>query len=659
MNGTFVYAENAQGRFDISSLQTMLKLNSAKSIKNAVQKEIKWFAAPYDIPATVHQPHASSIEQFKDLLYSVRYDKVISPYGMSPNELSTICLNRWLSCDPIRWLMKSLNESQSHTYCLYLNEFRRDPSSLKCFVNGSTKPDRFLFAVNVGRSSKGDTFIGSDLQRGCHWTMCLVDINSKEIIYGDSLGWPVPHGLIDKVYSFIRLACSAERDAFSVVLCHAPHSVNSRTGTHDCNSACALLYPFQTCSSVCGIVVMVMAAIACHNLPLFKLMSTTCLNQGNTNQLPHIYLQKPSQFNGYLRRVIASWVAENAVNIEYVVPQSVQLPLQSVNTPNMKEDVSQSSDEDQEPCYEHPPMDIHSNDFPVYEEMGHQIPMNQVPDCVNDQEKPGDEVSEEMNEVDDVQLDASGIENNGRVNGGRWQVNLPKNIHSNASVDKNRGHQIPANEVPDYANYQEEPDGEVSEEANEEDDPKVSVIEDASVDDGHCEVNPTKDIHSSVPVNKDRGHQIPANQDSDSNKQDSDVPGNEKMSDDAINSSEASEENCSVPGKNKKHQCKLCFLVFSRNASLKRHMKKQHPDEKVEYTGTCHCHHCDFKCHKISDLRQHLSDKHGVAFTTTTVHLDNIAGEIETLLINNYKRGLSHLLIVHSNELEWQRDNWG
>ena len=75
--------------------------------------------------------------------------------------------------------------------------------------------------------------------------MCLVDIDSREIIYGDSLGWPVPRGLIDKVYSFIRLACSADRDTFSVVLCHAPLSVNSRTGTHDCNSACAQLYPFK------------------------------------------------------------------------------------------------------------------------------------------------------------------------------------------------------------------------------------------------------------------------------------------------------------------------------------------------------------------------------------------------------------------------------
>lgn len=331
--------------------------------------------------------------------------------------------------------MKSLNGSKSHTYCVYLNEFRGDPSSLNCSVNGSTKPEKFLFAVNVGRSSEGDTFIGSNLQRGCHWTMCLVDINSREIIYGDSLGWPIPHGLIEKVYLFIRFACSAEKDEFSVVLCHAPHSMNSRTGAHECNSACAQLYPFQTCSSICGIVVMVMAAIACHNLPLFKLMATTCSSQGNTNQSPHIYLQKPSQFNGYLRRVIASWVAENAVSIDYVVPQSVQLPLQSLKTPNF----------------------------------------------VNDQEKPDDEVSDESNEEAHVKV--SGIEDNSST----------------------------------------------------------------FVNNDHCQLNMAKGIQSSGLADKDRGHQIPANQDSDSNKQDSDVPLHEKKSDDSINSSEPREENCSVP----------------------------------------------------------------------------------------------------------------
>ena len=222
--------------------------------------------------------------------------------------------------------------------------------------------------------------------------------------------------------------------------------------------------------------------------------------------------------------------------------------------------------------------------------------MNQVPDCANDQEKPDDEVNKGLKEVDDV--DASGIENNASADGGYCQLNPGNNIHSNVPVDKDRGHPIPAIEVPNYVDYQEKPDDEVSEESNEEE-AKVSGIEDnASVNDS------AKDIHSSAPVDKDRGQQVPANQDCDSNKQDSDVPVNEKISDISINSSKGSEENCSVPGKNKKHQCKLCLLVFSRNASLKRHMKRQHPDEKVEYTGTCHCHHCDFKCHKISDLRQ-------------------------------------------------------
>jgi len=239
-----------------------------------------------------------------------------------------------------------------------------------------------------------------------------------------------------------------------------------------------------------------MVAIACHNLPLFKLMFTSCISQGNAIQLPHIYLQKPSQFNGYLRRVIASWVAENAVSIEYVVPQSVQLPLQSFNTPNMREDINQASNKDQDPFNENPATDIHSNDFPVYEDAGHQIPMNQIPNCANDQEKP-DEVNEELKEVDDV--DASGIENNASADGVYCQVNPGNNIHSNVPVDKDRGHQIPANEVP--ADYQKKPDDEVGEESNEE------------------EVN---------------------------------VSGNK--------------ENASV---NKKHQCKLCLSVFSRNASLK------------------------------------------------------------------------------------------
>ena len=127
--------------------------------------------------------------------------------------------------------------------------------------------------------------------------------------------------------------------------------------------------------------------------------------------------------------------------------------------------------------------------------------MDQVGDCANDQEKPDDDVSEKLNEVDDV--DSFGIEN-ASVSDGHCEVNLAKKIHCNVSVEKDRGHQIPANEVPDYVDYQEKPDDKVNEESNEED-VTVSRIEDnTSVDDGHCQVNLAKNIHSSVSVDKDR-----------------------------------------------------------------------------------------------------------------------------------------------------------
>ena len=100
----------------------------------------------------------------------------------------------------------------------------------------------------------------------------------------------------------------------------------------------------------------------------------------------------------------------------------------------MKKDVNQSSDEDQDPCNKNPAMDAHSNDFSVYVDRGHQIPMNQVADCVNDQENPDDEVSEELNEVDDVE--SFGIESNASVDDGHCKVNLAKKIHCNVSVDR-------------------------------------------------------------------------------------------------------------------------------------------------------------------------------------------------------------------------------
>ena len=143
---------------------------------------------------------------------------MLSPYSMFPRVLLMVCVNHCISGDHINWLFNVLNKSQSLVYCLYINNFlQRDPSALRLFSNESLKPQNLLFAVNVGHSANGFTYLGTDDLPCVHWTICLGDIYEKSITYGDSLAWLVPDGLDEKVYSFVTV-CGADYKGFNKYL---------------------------------------------------------------------------------------------------------------------------------------------------------------------------------------------------------------------------------------------------------------------------------------------------------------------------------------------------------------------------------------------------------------------------------------------------------
>ena len=74
--------------------------------------------------------------------------------------------------------MKTLTDSQMHTYCIFLNGvLNSDPTKLRRFSSGNTNmplPSKLVFAINVGRNESG-TFFVTDNKPGCHWTLCQVD----------------------------------------------------------------------------------------------------------------------------------------------------------------------------------------------------------------------------------------------------------------------------------------------------------------------------------------------------------------------------------------------------------------------------------------------------------------------------------------------------
>ena len=139
-------------------------------------------------------------------------------------------------------------------------------------------------------------------------------------MYGDSLAWPALEGLLDQVNKFIKAASNDADDVsnYSFSMGHDSTNRCSQTGSHRCAQSCAQFYPLQTCSNICGVIVMVVSAIACYDLDFFNHILAPHTQE--IWNLPHVFLQKPSQFSKYLRLVVAAWITTNSVNIAYVVP---------------------------------------------------------------------------------------------------------------------------------------------------------------------------------------------------------------------------------------------------------------------------------------------------------------------------------------------------
>ena len=115
---------------------------------------------------------------------------------------------------------------------------------------------------------------------------------------------------------------------------------------------------------------------------------------------------------------------------------------------------------------------------------------------------------------------------------------------------------------------------------------------------------------------------------------DNNLPTSQKVPTDCKTSS-----TCHSPksNKRKKPPCRTYGLFFSGSFSLRRHMRSKHPAETENLSGKCKCNECGFKCHKIGDLRNHLSRNHNVMFKSESVTFNNLAGKYKVVLWGTYK----------------------
>ncbi len=116
----------------------------------------------------------------------------------------------------------------------------------------------------------------------------------------------------------------------------------SQCGSHSCNkSRCVSFFPLQTCANVCGIVAIIIAAIATLSQPFFQYLTT--VHHKNGQHISRLYIQQPTKYAKFLRRVIMTWIGSSSIDISLLAPERMSLQRNMNETNNVDSD----SDDDE------------------------------------------------------------------------------------------------------------------------------------------------------------------------------------------------------------------------------------------------------------------------------------------------------------------------
>lgn len=113
---------------------------------------------------------------------------------------------------------------------------------------------------------------------GSLWSLSSDHSNESFI----ATSWPGAFGMFDDTHLFVA---------------HHP-TATSRLG-HMCDWRCRN-YPLQTCSDICGVIVVINAALAALDQSLFQFLI-------GPYEKGQVYLQYPSQHGYYLTRILMYW----------------------------------------------------------------------------------------------------------------------------------------------------------------------------------------------------------------------------------------------------------------------------------------------------------------------------------------------------------------
>ena len=288
-----------------------------KEIRNEILEEQKWLDGCKVLSQTQYEKQLdlSDIANYIDIIQNSSSPVKIGKGKYNIEELKTLCCSRWLSMECIMYIAKLLKVSKENKNTVILNandilekeKLLTTISNLQDQYGKRMKGITVILVMHLGCSKNG-AYISSFGKPGNHFSLATYDIGKGIVLYADSLAWQIPKDLVHMVNVF-ALQTSNILPTFKA--CHSIQCSNE----NKCSSECASYYPRQTCSSACGVAV-IMGMILCYLYPEdFTIMSSSNLNNEQIEKIkPYVKLSDITKHSAYFRCCIMSWLMKGKVD---------------------------------------------------------------------------------------------------------------------------------------------------------------------------------------------------------------------------------------------------------------------------------------------------------------------------------------------------------
>ena len=302
----FSYIKFPFGILDHKGLSMLLKYYERVACEKKVAEENAWLDQAKECCVMLSIDIDKIYQYFEDNVWSTG----------NKSSIRTLMCERWLTDEIIDTVFGILNKKHSDTICFVCKPTRIMYSSaglsekLRSICDNSLEISRVLIALNVGYDSSGAYYVSDESRQGLHWALLVIDVKSGKSYYGDSLGWSIPSNLVDTVGSNLK---RMEND-MGLNIINLENVIDiSKFSCSTCSESCQLFYPLQSCSHVCGVIVVCMAAVLCDHWDMWL----RCGNQ--IGEIP--LLSNPSTSSMQLRLIVLSWIVDNNLTTTNLVCQ--------------------------------------------------------------------------------------------------------------------------------------------------------------------------------------------------------------------------------------------------------------------------------------------------------------------------------------------------